>query len=93
MGGIFSIEVSTIIHSIVCIYMTSLFLISNMAAHMVRAYKRSLPCLRVNIVLILNSYLIQAINIVTSLAVTWSKLVMGIIYANKHIISEYHIEN
>ena len=54
---------------IVFIYMLVILLISNLSAAAIRGYRRSLTYLRINIILILNYYLVETFNTCASIAV------------------------
>lgn len=67
----------------ICPYMLLILLICNMANSSIQGYKRSLPYLRINIILILNTFLTQTFNaIVTSMVIIFAK---GILIFFKHI--------
>ena len=50
-------------------YMLILLLVSNLSSAGIRGYRRSLPYLRINIVLILNYYLVETFNTSVSIVV------------------------
>ena len=50
-------------------YMLIILFVSNISVGTIRAYRRSLPYLRINIILILNSYLAETFNAVVTVVV------------------------
>ena len=68
-ANIRSSDVSEVINFFVFCYMFIILLISNIATWTMRRYKRSLPYLRINIILILNSFLVETFNVIVSMTV------------------------
>ena len=64
-----SSNVLEVINFFVFCYMFINLLVSNIATWTIRGYKRSLPYLRINIILILNSFLVETFNVIVSITV------------------------
>ena len=74
-ANIQSSNVSEVINFFVFCYMFINLLLSNIATWTIRlrGYKRSLPDLRINIILILNSFLVETFNVIVSITVNQFK--------------------
>ena len=95
-SNILSSNVSEVFNFFVFCYMFIILLMSNIATWTIRGYKRSLPYLRTNIILILNSFLVETFNVFVSITVLFSliyfqhfklKFTEGDIYVNNRILN------
>ena len=95
-SNILSSNVSEVFNFFVFCYMFIILLMSNIATWTIRGYKRSLPYLRTNIILILNSFLVETFNVFVSITVLFSliyfqhfklKFTEGYIYVNNRILN------